>query len=192
MSLYPLLKGPRLRVDDPDVPPNAPEPTELISMRYLRMYVGGESGEPGITLYEIDRDGWVHRQVQIQADGSRFAPEDILMRQAVNTDYMALHPAAEEIERDDFELLWQEVDEARAFLRRVPDPEAPWEGLVGHGTRQFRLRWCPDGEAPDDSWRQVPGFLQLYVEGDASAGWALSAAIFLETPIAWWPLQKAA
>ena len=65
-------------------------------MRFIRMYLGGESGEPGLTLYEIDRQGWVHRQVQIHAGGSRFAPEEILMQRPVNPDYMASHPAADE------------------------------------------------------------------------------------------------
>ncbi|MGB1698637.1 MAG: hypothetical protein ACPHRO_01705 [Nannocystaceae bacterium] len=67
-------------------------------MRFIRMYLGGESGEPGLTLYEIDREGWVHRQVQIHAGGSRFAPEEILMQRPVNPDYMASHPAADEID----------------------------------------------------------------------------------------------
>ena len=36
-------------------------------MRYIRMYKGSEDGAPGVTLYEIDTDGWVHRQLQVHA-----------------------------------------------------------------------------------------------------------------------------
>lgn len=154
-------------------------------MRYIRMYMGSEDGAPGLTLYEIDTGGWVHRQVQIHAHGSRFSPEDILMRRPVNIDYMAMHPAAEEIDREDFELLWSEVDASRGFLSRVPDPAQPWEGWLecDQGTRE--LRWLPDGKGAGPGWRTVPGFLYLFVHGCEPDSWAAQRDLFLERPIHW-------
>ena len=55
-------------------------------MRYIRMYKGNEDGAPGVTLYEIDAHGWVHRQLQVHADGVRFSPEDILLRRPVSVE----------------------------------------------------------------------------------------------------------
>lgn len=155
-----------------------------VSMRYIRMYMGSEDGAPGLTLYEIDDDGWVHRQVQIHANGSRFSPEDILMRRPVNTDYMALHPAAEEIADEDFELLWAEVNESRGFCDRLPDPTQAWEGWLelSDGTRQ--VRWLPEGHA-GPGWRMVPGFRRLYIRGNELDGWAAQRDLFLERPIHW-------
>lgn len=156
-------------------------------MRYIRMYMGSEDGAPGLTLYEIDAEGWVHRQVQIHANGSRFSPEDILMRRPVNTDYMALHPAAEEILEEDFELLWKEVHDNRGFRERLPDPESAWEGWMDAESSPRELRWEPNkgAELLAQGWQRVPGFVQLYVKGDDSNGWATQRDLFLERPIHW-------
>ncbi|TPV92496.1 MAG: hypothetical protein B7733_25365 [Myxococcales bacterium FL481] len=158
-------------------------------MRYIRMYMGGEDGEPGLTLYEIDANGWVHRQVQIHAEGSRFSPEDILMRRAVSTDYMAAHPTAEEIDEDVFEDLWAEVAECRSFHRRVPNPELPWSGWLEQLEHTVELQWLPH-EDPQAGWMLVPGFRHLYVRGDEDLAWAAQRAVFLERPIHWRALQS--
>ena len=153
-------------------------------MRYIRMYLGGESGEPGLTLYEIDSDGWVHRQFQLHADGSRFSPEDILMRRPVNATYMAAHPAAEEIGGEEFEQMWAEVSGTRAFADRLPDPELPWEGWLQGTEALLRLLWAPP-EGPPPGFRRVPGFAELYVEGDESQAWLIQRLVFLDRPIHW-------
>jgi len=164
------------------------KPTEG-NMRYLRMYIGGENGEPGITLYEIDKRGWTHRQVQIHADGLRFSPEDIFMNQPTNADYMALHPACEEISHEDFERLWSEVDEGRPFRRAVPDTELAWQGTLG----SLVLRWLPDAtRLPGNGWTLVPGFTRLYVCGDTSASWRAYRTVFLDQDIDWVELQLGA
>lgn len=165
-----------------------------LGMRYIRMYMGSEDGAPGLTLYEIDNQGWVHRQVQIHANGSRFSPEDILMRRPVNTDYMALHPAAEEIQHEDFELLWNEVHDNRGFRERVPDPECGWEGWMDAATCLRELRWDPDQclDEEDASWCRVPGFMQLFVRGDLKSAWATQRDLFLERPIHWRSLSRIA
>lgn len=154
-------------------------------MRYIRMYLGGEAGEPGLTLYEIDGDGWVHRQVQIHAEGSRFSPEDILMRRPVNPDYMAAHPAAEEIRAEEFERLWREVHGSRGFLDRVPDPSCEWEGWVERRQGTSQLRWSPGGHTPGTEWQRVPGFTELFVRGGDEPAWSLQSLLFLERPIHW-------
>ncbi|MEE9382378.1 MAG: hypothetical protein V3V08_03075 [Nannocystaceae bacterium] len=153
-------------------------------MRYIRMYMGGEDGEPGLTLYEIDSAGWVHRQVQIHAEGSRFSPEDILMRRAVSTDYMATHPTAEEIDAEIFEDLWGEVSDCRGFRDRLPNPELPWEGWLEQLDGAREVRWSPDAQ-PGSEWSRVPGFVKLYVRGDTHASWATQRAVFLDRPIHW-------
>lgn len=155
------------------------------AMRYIRMYLGGEAGEPGLTLYEIDAGGWVHRQVQIHAEGSRFSPEDILMQRPVNPDYMASHPAAEEIRGQEFERLWREVHGSRAFLDRIPDPGLPWEGWVDQPEGAAQLRWVPSGDAPDHEWYRVPGFTELFVRGTSDPAWSIQRLVFLERPIHW-------
>ena len=153
-------------------------------MRYIRMYLGGESGEPGLTLYEIDGDGWVHRQFQLYAEGSRFSPEDILMRRPVNATYMAAHPAAEEIDAEEFERIWREVSASRAFVGRLPDPDLPWEGWLQGTDGLLRLLWSP-AEVPSDCFVKVPGFADLYVEGDLTTGWTIQRLVFLDPPIHW-------
>lgn len=158
-------------------------------MRYIRMYMGGEDGEPGLTLYEIDAKGWVHRQVQIHAEGSRFSPEDILMRRAVSTDYMAAHPTAEEIDEDVFEDLWAEVSDCRSFHRRIPNPDLAWSGWLDQLDRTLELQWLPD-EDPTDGWSLVPGFRNLYVRGNERDSWTAQRAVFLECPIHWRSLER--
>ena len=160
-------------------------------MRYIRMYLGGEGGEPGLTLYEIDPEGRVHRQVQVHAQGSRFSPEDILMRRSVNVDYMAMHPAAEEIDASDFEHLWTEVDDCRNFKSRLPDPTRAWQGWVDQGNGVRELCWKPE-EAPSDGWHRVPGFVHLYVRGDETTAWSTQADLFLERPIHWQSVEPQA
>ena len=163
-------------------PPGQPMSPE--TMRYIRMYLGGESGEPGLTLYEIDDEGWVHRQFQLHADGSRFSPEDILMRRPVNPTYMAAHPAAEEIGRDEFEQMWDEVAATRAFADRLPDPDVPWEGWLQGPEALLRLLWAPK-EGRDAGFARVPGFAELFVEGDARTAWLVQRLVFLDRPIHW-------
>ncbi len=162
-------------------------------MRYIRMYMGSEDGAPGLTLYEIDRGGWVHRQVQIHAEGSRFSPEDILMRRPVNTDYMATHAASEEIDEREFEMLWAEVDEGRSFCDRLPDPTQPWEGWLEHRDGARELQWLPAVHAaPGPGWLRVPGFRRLHIRTqDARISWAAQRDVFLERPIHWRSLQAA-
>ena len=153
-------------------------------MRYIRMYKGSEAGAPGVTLYEVDASGWVHRQVQVHADGVRFSPEDILLRRPVSVDYMAAHPDAEEITADEFERHWMEFDHRRRFRDRLPDPWRAWEGrLLGSECRA--LRWIPSGASPGEGWRRVPGFLRLFVRGDEDTAWAAQRELFLERPLEW-------
>lgn len=168
-----------------------PLETMPTTMRYIRMYLGGETGEPGLTLYEIDEGGWVHRQVQIHADGSRFSPEDILMRRPVNPDYMASHPAAEEIRVDEFERLWNEIHGSRQFRDRVPDPDSAWEGWIDGPMGTQQVRWEPAGDLPAHEWHRVPGFTELYVRADQSPahGWDTQRLVFLERPIHWSAIQ---
>lgn len=154
-------------------------------MRYIRMYMGGEDGSPGLTLYEIDDNGWVHRQVQVHAEGTRFSPEDILMRRPVNTDFMARHPAAEEIDAGEFALLWAEVSESRGFCRRIPDACLPWQGwLETHGGDCWELRWDPQGH-PGPGYAPVPGFSRLFVAGEPEQAWRVQIEVFLERGIHW-------
>jgi hypothetical protein len=154
-------------------------------MRYIRMYKGSEDGAPGVTLYEIDADGWVHRQLQVHADGVRFSPEDILLRRPVSVAYMAEHPDAEEIGAEEFELHWAEFDHRRRFRERVPNPWRPWRGRI-HGAGQIReLQWIPSGAHPGEGWLRVPGFVRLYVYGNADEAWATQRELFLEREIEW-------
>ncbi len=154
-------------------------------MRFIRMYLGGESGEPGLTLYEIDAFGWVHRQVQIHAGGSRFAPEEILMQRPVNPEYMATHPAADEIEESEFERLWSEIEGCRSFRDRLPDPGLSWEGWIAHNDGALRLLWQPNITPPTSLWRRVPGFNTLYCQGDELKLREIQRSLFLERPIHW-------
>ncbi len=157
-------------------------------MRYIRMYKGTEDGAPGVTLYEIDAAGWVHRQLQVHADGVRFSPEDILLRRPVNVGYMADHPDAEEIGGEEFELHWAEFDHRRRFRERVPNPWSAWRGRMPAGERVRELRWSPSGAHPGEGWLRVPGFVRLYVYGDANEAWAAQRELFLEREIEWAPL----
>ena len=121
-------------------------------MRYIRMYKGSEDGAPGVTLYEVDAGGWVHRQLQVHADGVRFSPEDILLRRPVSVSYMVKHPDAEEITHEEFELCWAEFDHRRRFRERLPNPWRAWQGrMPNDATRPERsLRWEPSGATPGE------------------------------------------
>jgi hypothetical protein len=154
-------------------------------MRYIRMYKGNEDGAPGVTLYEIDAAGWVHRQLQVHADGVRFSPEDILLRRPVSVGYMAEHPDAEEIGAEEFELHWAEFDHRRRFRERVPNPWSAWQGRMRCNERVRELRWIPSGAHPGEGWLRVPGFLRLYVYGDVDVAWATQRELFLERDIEW-------
>jgi len=154
-------------------------------MRYIRMYKGNEEGAPGVTLYEIDAAGWVHRQLQVHADGVRFSPEDILLRRPVSVGYMADHPDAEEIGAEEFELHWAEFDHRRRFRERVPNPWRAWQGRMRRGDQIRELRWIPSGAHPGEGWLRVPGFVRLYVYGDAEQAWATQRELFLERDIEW-------
>ncbi len=150
-------------------------------MRYIRMYKGSEDGSPGVTLYEVDDEGRVHRQLQVHAQGVRFAPEDILLRRPVSVEFMVAHIDAEEIAADEFELHWAEFDHRRRFRERLPNPWQAWRGHTGEHT----LHWSPSGEAPGDEWLRVPGFVRLFVRGDATSAWTVQRELFLERPIVW-------
>ena len=158
-----------------------------MTMRYIRVYLGTTTDVPAITLYEIDADGWVHRQVETAVNGSRFAPEDILMLSPVDVDGMASHPAAEEIEPAAFESMWEDLHSSRPFHTGVPDVAAPWNGLLAmHGTHT-RLRWLPTGrEYP--GWARVPGFRHLFVQSDEDHARRICRQLFLGHPIVWLPL----
>lgn len=160
-------------------------------MRYIRICMGGESGEPGMTLYEVDEDGWVHRQVQVHAEGTRFSPEDILMCHPVVTESMAKHPAADEIMADEFELLWTEVVDERAFLAHVPDASMPWAGRASFGDSSFELAWSPF-ENLGAGWTQVPGFVRLWARGDAKTARAACACVFAQRDLEWYAVRAAA
>lgn len=159
--------------------PTRHEPTEL---HYLRVTIAASDDDVAMTLYEIDCDGWVHRQFQMRGDLTRFAPEDILMCRPVNLVAMYAQPFAESIDAEEFELMWGEFADERGFAARLPDARLPWEGRVGDG--QTRLRWQPFG-AIASGWTEVPGFLQLFVRGDATVARNACAALFLERPITW-------
>lgn len=164
---------------------------ETQTMCYLRVALGSEDGCTGLTLYEIDRSGWVHRQVQIHADGVRFAPEDVLMCRPVNLDAMRQHDACDEIESDEFEMMWSELEPSRRFFELVPDANLSWSATYRQAGRVFRLRWEPTGWAPPQ-YTQVPGFTRLFVHGDQRTARSACAALFVEKPIAWVPRSVAA
>ncbi len=151
-------------------------------MRYIRMYKGSEDGAPGVTIYEVDDKGWVHRQLQVHAEGVRFSPEDILLRRPVSVAYMVAHPDAEEIRAEEFELHWAEFDHRRRFLDRLPNPWQTWHGQMVGGRE---LHWSPSGAHPGEGWRCVPGFLRLFVRGDEAEAWATQRDLFLDRPIEW-------
>jgi hypothetical protein len=152
-------------------------------MRYIRMYKGSEDGSPGVTLYEVDGGGWVHRQLQVHADGVRFSPEDILLRRPVSVGYMASHPDAEEITSEEFELHWAEFDHRRRFRDRIPNPWRAWQGQMLESGRV--LRWVPSGAHPGEGWARVPGFVRLYVYGGPEEAWATQRELFLEREVRW-------
>lgn len=164
-------------------------------MRYIRMYKGGEDGAPGVTLYEVDASGWVHRQLQVHADGVRFSPEDILLRRPVSVGYMIKHPDAEEISLEEFELHWAEFDHRRRFRERLPNSWRAWQGQMradasGSAAEERSLRWEPSGAHPGDGWSRVPGFVRLYVYGNSEAAWATQRELFLERDIEWTALTS--
>lgn len=148
---------------------------------YLRVTIATGEDEATMTLYEVDSAGWVYRQFQLRADKVRFAPEDILMCRPVNLRAMTAHPCTDVVEAEEFELLWNEVARERPFASRLPDPRMAWEGETLEGVR---LRWQPDG-ALDDGWSEVPGFLNLFAEGDDLAARRGCSEVFLERPIQW-------
>ncbi len=154
-------------------------------MRFIRMYKGSEDGAPGVTLYEVDAEGWVHRQLQVHAEGVRFSPEDILLRRPVSVGFMVSHPDAEEITAEEFELHWAEFDHRRRFRDRLPNPWKAWQGRMIVAEQSRELRWIPSGAHPGEGWRRVPGFMRLYVYGDASDAWSTQREIFLERDIEW-------
>lgn len=153
-------------------------------MRYIRMYKGSEDGSPGVTLYEVDPDGWVHRQLQVHAAGVRFSPEDILLRRPVSVAFMITHPDAEEIAAEEFELHWAELDHRRGFRSRLSNPWQAWRGRMA-GEQARELHWTPSGTHPGEGWQRVPGFLRLFVRGDQTHAWATQRDLFLERPIEW-------
>ncbi len=154
-------------------------------MHYIRVSLGSESGEPGMTLYEVDDGGWVHRQVQLHSGGTRFAPEDILMCRPVNLDAMSQHPAVEHIDEDEFELLWGELEIAREFFRRVPDPDVSWDGALEYGGRRFNLKWLAHNELPPQGYALVPGYMRLFAFGDTRHARSACAAVFVGRTIEW-------
>lgn len=162
-------------------------------MRYIRMYKGSEDGAPGVTLYEVDASGWVHRQLQVHAEGVRFSPEDILLRRPVSVSYMVKHPDAEEISVEEFELHWAEFDHRRRFRERLPNAWRAWQGrMLGDASRPEgrSLRWEPSGAHPGDGWIRVPGFVRLYVYGSSEEAWATQRELFLERDIEWTALTS--
>ncbi|MCA9700493.1 MAG: hypothetical protein KC431_23400 [Myxococcales bacterium] len=157
-------------------------------MRYIRMYKGSEDGAPGVTLYEVDALGWVHRQLQVHAEGVRFSPEDILLRRPVSVGYMVKHPDAEEISADEFELHWAEFDHRRSFRKSIPNPWRSWQGRMTAPSGEIReLRWIPSGAQPGEGWCRVPGFVRLFVHGTSDQAWATQRELFLERYISWMP-----
>ncbi len=137
-------------------------------MRYLRLYVCESKNrkditEPGVTLYEVAPDNLVHRYAQFGVSGSVFSPENVLMRAGISPDYMAAHPAGEEIDEIEFAASWDTVKNMRQLCRMMPDPEAPWSktATLENGETAF-LKWVPSGIAPGTMWMRVPGFERLF------------------------------
>lgn len=159
-------------------------------MRYIRMYKGSEDGAPGVTLYEVDANGWVHRQLQVHAEGVRFSPEDILLRRPVSLSYMVRHPDAEEITAEEFELHWAEFDHRRRFRSRLANPWRAWRGCMEVAGALLELRWVPSGAHPGEGWTRVPGFVRLFVHADERGGWATQRELFLERGVTWSPLTE--
>lgn len=154
-------------------------------MRYLRVCLGNETGDPGMTLYEVDPSGWVHRQVQMSASGTRFAPEDILMCSPVNIEAMVDHPATEEITHEEFDLLWTELSASRQFLASIPDPTQFWIGAAEVHGRRIGLSWQPDGQG-SVGWIRVPGFTRLFTDDPGSIR-ASCVVVFTSQRIDWSP-----
>jgi len=171
---------------------DAARPSKESSKRYLKMYIGSEDGEPGITFYEVDKVGWIYRFVQVSPDGYKFCPEGITHRQAVNLEGMLMHPASEEISPDDFEAHWDESENSRPFRQTLPDPSRTWQGqsLVDVS---IVVRWVPNRHGPLSSlskgWTKVPGFAKLFVWGDLEMAWRAQDLIFLESEFDWMELR---
>ncbi|MEM6296767.1 MAG: hypothetical protein AAGA54_36210 [Myxococcota bacterium] len=159
--------------------------------QYIRVCFGSESGEPWMTLYEVDCKGQVLRHVQVHAEGCRFAPEDILLCSPVNAEAMLTHPTAETIGASMFDLLWSELAEERTFNARIPDREQLWEGYVRVGDQDLHVMWNPDGFAIG-GWTPVPGFDCMFVQGSMKDAQRVCAGIFIEAPIRWQQLSAAA
>jgi len=94
------------------------------------------------------------------------------------------HPATEEIGAEEFELLWHELSESRAFLHRIPDPQLPWSGWLEHGKRRYAVHWLPHRDAPHGLSR-IPGFGCLFVEGGVEDARSACAAVFVDRPLNW-------
>lgn len=156
-------------------------------MRYIRIYLRNEDGAPGLALYEIDDDGWVHRQVQMHAKGPRFSPEDILMWQPTDIDYMISHAGSEEIDKSGFEMMWNDVSDKREFCERIPDSSLAWDGWIEHRDGVRQLRWLPSKyENPGRDWMRIPGFERLYIHSDdPHLPRSIHRDIFLRRPIRW-------
>lgn len=156
-------------------------------MRYIRMYVGSEKGEPGLSIYEVDKRGTVHRFAQISQSGARFIPEDILMLRGVNAEYMVnCHPFCDELAPDAFETMWSDIEQVRNFRKRIPDAERAWHGILDFD-RRYSIRWHPDAVAKS-GWRLIPGFRRLFIRGNIRDSWRVQRGIFLEAPIDWKPI----
>ncbi len=53
------------------------------------------------------------------------------------------------------------------------------------GDQVRELRWIPTGAHPGEGWLRVPGFVRLYVYGDADEAWATQRELFLEREVEW-------
>ena len=150
-------------------------------MRYLRLYIGDESGAPGLTLYEIDHRNKVHRLAQLQEDSTRFSPENVLMRASVNADYMVRHPACEEIDEIEFSKAWARVRDQRSLCLMMPDAQASWSSSVAlPGGENVSVRWVPGGQKPGTMWVRVPGFDRLFaLTREAAVAWRVYNHIFI-------------
>ena len=153
----------------------------------LKALVGGEWGEPGMSLYEIDASGRVLRHVQSTVDGVRFLPEDLVLLRPIDPVAMLRHPSVTAVDAGSFEQIWSRLEDERGFVRELPDVAACWQGFV-HGRRMaHELLWLPSGETPD-GWQAVLGFRRLFTRDD---GDAVARALFLGRPV-WWQSEPVA